>query len=131
MLRPSGHRPSGREHERARSNVKRRLGANPRTGFRHPLVLYAVRSGGTLERRTHCRCKAGTDQKYDDEKQVQRGDTPSSGLAPPDKVLRQVSRGRQRCEATENSTARPSGPADERPCLSVSVVRRRDKSAVF
>ena len=44
---------------------------------------YAVRSGGTLERRTYCRCKAGTERKCDDEKQVQRGDTPSSGLAPP------------------------------------------------
>ena len=28
-----GHRPSGREHELARFNVKRRLGANWRTGF--------------------------------------------------------------------------------------------------
>ena len=50
---------------------------------RYPLVLYAVRIGGTLERRTYCRCKAGTDRKYDDEKQVQRGDTLSSGLATP------------------------------------------------
>ena len=31
--RPRGHRPSGQEHERAGLNVKRRLGANPRTGF--------------------------------------------------------------------------------------------------
>ena len=31
--RPRGQRPSGQEHERARFNVKRRLGANPRTGF--------------------------------------------------------------------------------------------------
>ena len=115
---------------------------------RYPLVLYAVRTGGTLERRTYCRCKAGTDRKYDDEKQVQRGDTLSSGLATPapevtghpgvtessaeqTRFCVKCREGRQRGQATENSTARPSGPADERPCLSVSVVRRRDKSAVL
>ena len=33
--------PSGREHERACANVKRRLGANPRTGFRQvPLTTW-------------------------------------------------------------------------------------------
>ena len=55
MLRARGHRPSGQEQERARFNVKRRLGANPRTGFRQGI------------RRWYW---IASDQKYDDAKQV-------------------------------------------------------------
>ena len=42
ILWPKGHRPSGREHERARFSLECPLGANPRTGFRQGTPYAAV-----------------------------------------------------------------------------------------
>ena len=84
---------------------------------------------------------AGTDPKYDEEKQVERGDPLTSRLVPPvseetdhSSLAESVRPSRQgaagsvarttKGETTESDTAaaRPSGPADERPSLSVSPV---------
>ena len=118
MLGPSGHRPSGREHERARFNVKRCMGANPRTGF---WQVSPVAYGWT-------------NQKYEDEKLVERGDPLTSRLAPPGskEADHSAATGRVRpsrrgyavsverttkgeTTASDTASARPSGRADERP----------------
>ena len=79
MLRPSGHRPSGREHERACANVKRRLGANPRTVF-VKVSLTQWLDAGTKLRRWYC---VGSGRKYVEPSQVERRDPLRSGLVPP------------------------------------------------
>ena len=63
-------RHHGQEHERARFKVKRRLGANPRTGFRQ--VLPGADAVRRLERWYEMCCwyAAGTYWKHDEEKQV-------------------------------------------------------------
>ena len=53
MLRPRGHRPSGREHERAHFSLECPLGAYPRTGFRQVPLTPRL-----------------DDRKYDEAKQV-------------------------------------------------------------
>ena len=77
--RPRGQRPSGQEHECARFNVKRRLGANPRTGFAK-VSLTQWLNGGTKLRRWYC---VGSGRKYVGAKQVVRGDPLRPRLAPP------------------------------------------------
>ena len=116
-------------------------GANPRTGFVKVSLTQCLR-------RLYC---AGSDGKYDEAKQVERGDPLRYVLVPPvseetdhsgvtenvsqaDMVLRRVSGGQQKGETTKSDTAaaRPSGPADKRPSLFVSplLVTRRRSSAV-
>ena len=77
--RPRGQRPSGQEHECARFNVKRRLGANPRTGF-VKVSLTQWLNAGTKLRRWYC---VGSGRKYVGAKQVVRGDPLRPRLAPP------------------------------------------------
>ena len=77
--RPRGQRPSGQEHERALFNLKRRLGANPRTGFVRVSLTQRLDAGTKLRRW----CCVGSDRRYLGAKKVERGDPPRSGLAPP------------------------------------------------
>ena len=74
-----GHRPYGQEHERARFNVKRRLGANPRTGF-VKVSLTQWLDAGTKLRRWYC---VASGRKHVGAKQVVRGDPLRPGLVPP------------------------------------------------
>ena len=77
--RPRGHRPSGQEHERARFNVKRRLGANPRTGFVKVSLMQRL-DAGTKLRRWYC---VGSGRKFVGVKHVVRGDPLRPGLVHP------------------------------------------------
>ena len=77
--RPRGHRPSGQEHERARFNVKRRLGANPRTGFVEVSLTQWLDAGAKL-RRWYC---VGSGRRYVGAKHVVRGDPLRPRLVPP------------------------------------------------
>ena len=61
------------------ANVKRRLGANPRTGF-VKVSLTQLLDAGTKVRRWYC---VGSDRKYVGAKQVVRGDPLKPGLEPP------------------------------------------------
>ena len=66
MLRPRGHRPSGREHERAPFNLECPLGANQELVFGR----YPLRRGWTLVREIRRWNGVGSDRKHDKAKQV-------------------------------------------------------------
>ena len=63
MLRPRGHGPSGREHERARFNLECPLGAKV-------FGRYNSRRGWTLVREVRRWYWVGSDRKYFEAKQV-------------------------------------------------------------
>ena len=150
--RPRGHRPSGQEHERARLNVKRRLGANPRTGF-VKVSLTQWLDAGTKLRRWYC---VGSGRKYVGAKQLVRGDPLRSGLVPqgwkrritqvrefqvsrqgsPESVVR-TTKGetteQQHDGLAQSDRTRPvdlSGQADQRPQCRENLAERSDGRAI-